>query len=91
MGEGQGRGERPEEETETGRFESQVRGKVQPGEIVRAGDAGGPNRPGRSSQEVKELISSNLSEESDPLTEVRLPRKEREHATQYFQRFREGR
>ena len=89
LGEGQGRGERPEQRGDTGAYESQVRAKLQPGEAVRAGYAGGPNRAGRSKQDVKELIQSNLSEDADPLMELRLPRKEREHAKEYFQQFRD--
>ncbi len=90
MGEGQGQGDRPEERNQTGMYETQVRGDLQPGQAVRSGYAGGPNRAGRTMQEVKELIGSNLSEDADPLTEHRLPRKEREHAMEYFRRFRSG-
>jgi len=90
MGRGRGRGERPEERTDTGFYDSQVRGKLRPGEAVRTGTAGGPNRAGRSRVEVQQEIHSNLSQEADPLIEVRLPRKQRQHTRQYFERFRKG-
>jgi hypothetical protein len=86
LGEGRGQGERPEEKTDTSFYESQVRGKVRPGEAVRTGTAGGPNRAGRSLQEVKDQIRSNLDQEPDPLIDVRLPRNEREQVKEYYQR-----
>ena len=90
LGEGKGQGARPEERTDTNYYESQVRGNVQAGEAVRTGSASGPNRAGRSFEEVKEQISSELSEDADPLVDVRLPRKERDHAKEYFQRYNKG-
>jgi len=90
LGRGQGQGERPEERTDTSFYESQVRGTLQPGQAVRTGSVGGPNRAGRSLEEVKEQISSNLSQDADPLVDIRLPRKESQHAKEYFKRFRKG-
>jgi hypothetical protein len=90
MGEGQGFGQRPEEQTGTSFYESQVRGEVRPGAAVVTGTAGGPNRAGKSLVEVQEEISSNLARDSDPLVDLRLPRKESDHARQYFERLREG-
>lgn len=89
LGEGQGQGDRPEEKDNTSFYESNVRGKVQQGEAVRTGSASGPNQTGKSVQEVKEQIDANLNNDSDPLIDVKLPKKEREHARQYFERFRE--
>lgn len=88
LGEGQGQGERPEEKNDTSFYESQVRGNVQAGEAVRTGSAGGPNRAGKSLEDVKDQIESSLNKDADPLIDTRLPRKEREHAKQYFERFR---
>ncbi len=90
MGEGQGHGERPEEQTDTGTYESQVRGKPQPGEVVRGGDADGPNVVGRSVQEVRQAIEAKAQSTDDPQVNVKLPRNQRDHAKQYFERFREG-
>ena len=90
LGEGQGMGARPEERTDTNFYESQVRGKVRQGEAVRTGTASGPNRAGRSFEDVKEQIGSELSEDAEPLVDVRLPRKELEHSTEYFKRYNGG-
>jgi hypothetical protein len=91
LGEGRGQGERPEARTDTGFYESRVRGDVKPGEAVTTGTASGPNRAGRTLEEVKNQIESNLSQDPDPLIDVRLPRKERDHTKEYFERYREGR
>ena len=90
MGEGEGMGARPEEATDTSFYESQVRGKVQGGEAIRTGSASGPNRAGRSFEDVKEQITSELSEDAEPLVDVRLPRKELEHTKRYFERYNKG-
>lgn len=90
LGEGQGRGPRPEEQTDSGFYESQVRGKVQPGAAVVTGTSSGANRAGKSLAEIRQEISSTLNEEADPLTDVRLPRSERDHTRQYFERLRQG-
>jgi hypothetical protein len=86
LGEGQGQGDRPQQKTDTSFYETQVRGKVQPGEAVRTGSAGGANRAGRSLEEVKDQIRSSLDQEPEPLTDVRLPRNEREQVKEYYQR-----
>jgi len=85
LGQGQGKGDRPEEATETGSFDSQVRGKVEPGEAVRTGDAGGPNVAGISHEQAKEIIQAESTDEADPLTNQRLPRAVRDHAKEYFE------
>jgi hypothetical protein len=83
MGKGIGRGERPEEKTDTGHYDSKVAAKLRPGEVVRTGDAGGPNVAGQTQEQVKEQILSSLSEEPDPISNQKLPRAQREHARQY--------
>lgn len=90
LGEGRGKGERPEAKTDTSMYESRVKGNVQPGEAVRTGSAGGPNQAGKTLQEVKDQLKSNFSQDADPLTDLRLPKKEREHTREYFRRYREG-
>lgn len=90
LGEGKGKGARPEERTDTSYYESQVRGDVGAGEAVRTGSAGGPNRSGRSFEDVKEQITSELSQDAEPLVDVRLPRKERDHTKEYFQRYNDS-
>lgn len=90
LGRGQGQGDRPEAETDTNTYESQVRGQVKRGKAIIAGYADGPNRKGVSQEDIKAAIEASLSEESDPLENQSLPRAEREHAQQYFDRLRDG-
>jgi len=90
LGEGRGKGERPEAKTDTSVYESRVKGNVQPGEAVRTGSAGGPNQAGNTLQDVKDQLQSNFSQDADPLTDLRLPKKEREHTREYFRRYRDG-
>ena len=90
LGEGQGHGERPEEQTDTGTYESQVRGTPKQGEVVRGGDADGPNVAGRSAQDVRQAIEAKAQSPDDPQVNVKLPRNQRDHTKQYFERFREG-
>lgn len=85
LGDGAGYGERPESPTETGTYEARLRAKPQAGEAVRIGDARGPNKPGLSQQEAREIIAGSLNEESDPLTEQRLPRTQKDHVRQYYE------
>lgn len=90
LGEGAGQGDRPEEEGDTNTYETQVRGQVKKGKAVISGFADGPNRKGISREDVKAAIQSSFSEESDPLENQQLPRTEREHAMDYFNKLRTG-
>mgnify|MGYP005845096023 CR=1 FL=1 len=88
--EGRGYGYRPEEKTATGAFETQVRAKPKAGEAIRIGEAFGPNQPGISLETVKDRIETLLKEEAEPLTDERLPRSQRDHVRQYYQRLGKG-
>jgi len=90
LGSGTGQGDRPEEETDTNTYETQVRGKVRRGKAVISGFADGPNRKGISREDVKRAVESSFSEESDPLENQRLPRNEQQHVRDYFNRLRAG-
>lgn len=90
LGEGSGQGDRPEEEGDTNTYETQVRGQVKKGKAVISGFADGPNRKGISREDVKHAIEKTFSEESDPLENQQLPRTEREHAMDYFNKLRSG-
>lgn len=90
LGKGAGQGDRPESEGDTNTYETQVRGKVKKGKAIIAGFADGPNRKGVTREDIKAAIESQMSEESDPTENQTLPRTEREHAQQYFDRLREG-
>lgn len=89
-GQGNGHGERELEENETGDYRSKVKGRLQKGETVTTGDADGPNLPGSSAAEARELIKSELNRQTDPLEDQQLPRAQREQAKEYFQRLRGG-
>jgi hypothetical protein len=39
---------------------------------------------------VKEAVQAALTKDPDALEEVNLPRDQREHAKQYFEKFRKG-
>ncbi|MFK8113439.1 MAG: hypothetical protein AB8B91_14640 [Rubripirellula sp.] len=90
LGQGNGFGDRPEQEEDTNTYETQVRGKVKKGKAVLSGYADGANRKGVTREDLKAAIESAISEESDPSENQTLPRAEREHAQQYFDRLREG-
>ncbi|QDU25942.1 hypothetical protein ETAA8_10140 [Anatilimnocola aggregata] len=90
LGSGRGKGERPEEEVDTKSYDSRVAGKARPGESVRTGDADGKNIAGKTLQEVKAELQSAAARDSDALNEQNLPREQREHAKQYFEKFRKG-
>ena len=90
LGSGQGRGERPEEATDTGNYSSKVAAKIQKGPAAVVGEADGPNRAGLTREEVKQVIVGELTENSDPLTDQRLPKDQLDHAKEYFERFRRG-
>jgi len=90
MNNGQGQGDRPENEVDTKTYDTQVAGKTQPGESVRTGDAGGMNAKGKTLKEAKAELQSAESRDPDALEEVNLPREQREHSKQYFEKFRKG-
>lgn len=87
MGQGRGRGDRPEETTDTQAYETRVAAKLQKGKAVIAGTADGPNVAGQSREAIKEAILSEFREQSDPLTDQQLPRDQREHVKEYFQKY----
>ncbi len=90
LGDGRGSGERPEEENATKGYDSRVRAKPQKGPAVRVGDAGGRNLPGRAKESVKEEVAASLAKEPDPIDETALPRDQREHSKEYFEKLLKG-
>ena len=91
MGRGNGFGDRPEQEGDTNTYETQVRGKVKKGRARIAGFADGPNKKGISREELAQRTQSAIAEQSKALDNENLPRAEQEHATDYFNKLREGR
>lgn len=90
MGEGQGEGERPEEETDKNFYDSRVAADPKKGESIRIGDAGGKNIAGVTREGLKEEVTAGRAKDPDALNDVTLPREQRDHARQYFERFRTG-
>lgn len=87
---GRGPGNHDDSQADTNTYDSQVRGEPKTGRAIIAGPAGGANRKGEVREEVQNAVVEALAEESDPLTNQPLPRNEREHAQQYFDRLREA-
>ena len=90
LGEGQGEGDRPEEKTDTKKYDTRVTAKPRKGEAVRTGSADGPNMAGRTLESAKNEIQASKIEEDDALTESNLTKSQREHAKQYFEKLRKG-
>ncbi len=90
LGQGRGQGDRPEEETNTGFYDSQVRADPRPGQAAITGTAGGRNRAGDAQEQLKAELDATLHGNDDPLTGQRLPKPQRDLARQYFDAFRKG-
>lgn len=91
MGEGQGRGRRDKEETATNTIDSRVGADPKKGgETVITGDAEGRNKSGLSQADAREAVEASLRESQDPLVTTKLPRQERDHTKQYFEKIRKG-
>jgi len=91
MGAGSGEGPRAEAETGAGLYDSPVKQKVGEGVSVFAGMADGPNRRGVAEEIIKRQYDEVRHADTDPLTEIHIPRNIRQHARQYFDRMRQGR
>ena len=89
-GSGRGGGKRDKKETETGTYKSRVKGKLQKGETVVTGNADGKNISGRSVSEAREIVKASVGKKSDPLQNLKLPKAQREHAKEYFERLRKN-
>ena len=89
-GEGAGQGYRAEEKTDTDTIQARNRGNAKAGPSVITGDADGPNKSGLSKTAAREVIESAENADTDPLENVRLPRVERDHSNEYFDKLRQG-
>jgi len=90
LNQGRGEGDRPEEETDKKFYDTRVASEPKAGESVRIGDAGGPNKAGKTMESVKQEIQAAMAKEPDALEDVTLPRDQRENAKQYFDKIRKG-
>jgi len=90
MGEGRGTGPRPLEEGDASTYDTRARTKANPGAADVVGRVEGPNEKGDASVQWSPEASSGIGQEADPLTDLRIPRKHREHSRDYFDRVRKG-
>jgi DNA repair exonuclease SbcCD ATPase subunit len=91
LGTGKGYGDRPEEKDDVDFFDSRASVKVGKGAASLAGEVEGPNVKGNAQQVVKEQFEAARRAPADPLTSERIPKKQRQHAKEYFDHLREGR
>jgi hypothetical protein len=89
-GRGRGAGRRDEQRSDGSFYDSRVAADPKAGESVRIGDAGGPNKAGRSLEAVKAELHSALAQPPDALDDVALPRDHRDNARQFFEKLRKG-
>lgn len=90
LGEGQGRGDRPEEKTDVNFHDSRVAADLDKGKMIVVGNVRGPNKPGEALEAVKEAMESANTNDENPLTNVRMTRAQREQAQQYFDAMRDA-
>ena len=90
LGKGRGDGARPEAKTNGTFFDSRVRQTVGKGAAQITGLTGGPNLKNQAEAEIQKAATEIEHGSTDPLSGQRLPKKQSEHARQYFDSFREG-
>lgn len=89
MGEGQGKGDRPDEKNDVAFRDSQVKQEVGRGASTFGGLVEGPSIKGDVVEAIKTQLDAQAAQPADPLTSERLPRSRREHAEDYFRALRE--
>ncbi len=87
MGAGQGKGERPEADSETAFYDTQVKQKVKRGAADIVDLVDGPNTKGQVQAEIQEQFEATQKGSTDPLTTRRIPRKQRKHVREYFDQY----
>jgi septal ring factor EnvC (AmiA/AmiB activator) len=90
LGRGQGEGDRPEEETRTGFYDTKVKQQIGRGAATVTDRVEGPNVKGRVEQEIQSQFEAVRGSDADPLADTKLPRGYRDHARTYFDNLREG-
>ena len=90
MGRGRGQGDRPEADSETSAYDSQVRQRIGAGAADVVDLVDGPNVKGNVEQQIKEQFDSVKHVSADPQTDRNIPRQHRQQAREYFDRLREG-
>jgi hypothetical protein len=89
-GKGRATGQRPERKSGVNFTDVDANVKVTKGQLSVVGEVDGPNARGDLQLQLREQFQSAKRESSDPLTEQKLPKNEREQARQYFDQFRSG-
>ena len=90
LGRGRGMGPRPEKKSDGQFYDAKTKQQIGKGAADVTGEVGGPNAKGNVRQQIQEQVQAAKQEETDPLSTQRMPRDYREHATEYFNRFRDG-
>jgi hypothetical protein len=90
LGKGRGVGARPEEENPVEFYDTRTPPKVRPGAGVVVGEVDGPTVKGDLQQAFIQGEKNLRTQAADPLSEQRMSRKHRQHAQEYFDRFREN-
>jgi hypothetical protein len=90
LGKGRGDGARPEAKTNGSFYNSRVPQTVGKGAAEITGLTGGPNLKNQAETEIQKATAEIEHGSTDPLSGQRLPKKQSEHARQYFDSFREG-
>ena len=89
LGKGRGQGERPEEEEATNTYDTRVNPKLDTkGKATFGGLVEGQNVAGDAQQQINTEIRATQSGTADPLTDLRLPRNQRDHVGDYFNQLR---
>jgi uncharacterized coiled-coil DUF342 family protein len=90
LGKGLGNGPRPDAKANGSFFDSRVKQTVGKGAGQITGLTGGPNQKNQAEVEIQKSTTEIDHGNTDPLSGQRLPKKQSEHARQYFDSFREG-
>lgn len=84
LNKGRGQGERPEEETNTGFYDTKVKTNPSRGQAVVVGQVRGSNTAGDAQLEIQEEMDQFSQSTGDPLTGKRLPKAQRDHVQEYL-------
>jgi hypothetical protein len=90
IGTGPGNGARPEAKADGRFYDSRVSQKVGKGTGMVTGVTDGPNLKNQAEAEIQQAAAAIEHGSTNPLSGQHLPKKQREHAQEYFDSFREG-
>lgn len=90
LGEGRGKGDRPEEENPVDFIDTKPPMKTGPGGASIVGEVQGRNLKGNVQLEMSQQYQAARRQSADPITVEHLPRGYQDHARDYLNRLREG-